>query len=185
MEKPWMIRHKAPVPESEPVSLVGQEFCHPASFAWRPAFWYYWGQSPVVLPCTYSVVHVYATCLCLPCRLLVYRAAEHNRVAFPRSVFVFLPFLLDQALTHVDKSTSHRLKLLMTMRVMPVFGLFPTIAPVFVVNFVLDSLPLCSGGLLLLLFVSLSFPTFAMTLSSGYFFLTNESSSAAGSRLLL
>jgi hypothetical protein len=105
----------------------------------------------------------------VPCRLLVYRAAEYNRVASPRSVFVFFSFILDQALTHVDESTSHRPKLLMTMRVISVFGLFPTIAPVFVVNFVLDSLPLYSGGLLFLLFVSSSFPTFAMTLPSGYF----------------
>jgi hypothetical protein len=81
VEKPWMIRHKAPVPESEPVSLVGQQVCHPASFTWRPAFRYYWHQSPVMLSCTYSLVHV---------SMRLYRAAEHNGVAFPTSVFFFL-----------------------------------------------------------------------------------------------
>lgn len=85
-----MIRHKAPVPESEPVSFVGQEFCHPAWFAWRPAFWYCRRQSPVILSCTYSVVHVSMRPVYIPCRLLVYRAVEQDGVAFPKRVFVVL-----------------------------------------------------------------------------------------------
>lgn len=53
-----MIRHKAPVPESEPASSVGQNVCHPASFAWRPAIRNCWRQSPTIPFSTYNVVRV-------------------------------------------------------------------------------------------------------------------------------